>query len=56
MQQEFYYGECRLLTTIFRFQLKVPMIISDTGFRSGCDAYMFCRYVFENNREYQLVI
>jgi hypothetical protein len=56
MQQEFYYAECRLLTTIFRFQLKLPMIIYNTGFRSGCDAYMFCHYIFEDNREYQVVV
>jgi hypothetical protein len=57
MQQEFYYVECRLLsTTLFRFQLKLPMAISNTGFRSVRDAYLFCDYVFENNREYKVVV
>jgi hypothetical protein len=56
MQQEFYYVECRLLTTMFRFQLRLPMITINIGFRSGRDTYMFCHYVFENNREYQVAV
>jgi hypothetical protein len=45
-----------LLTTVFRFQLRLLMITSNTGCRSGRDTYMFCHYVFENNREYQVVV